>query len=125
MWAILLSTVLPLLIGALPAVVKEIATAKQNRDNAVTERERIEAEERVKALEARRDVLISESKSPWNIIGRLFLMLPFGLFIWKVVVWDKMLHYGSTEDLSTTLWALMFTVFGFYFVTDITRILKR
>lgn len=121
MWLTLLS----LLIGAVPAIAGQIAQARVEAKNAKTEQERIAADERIKALEAQRDVLVAESKSPWNTIGRLFLMLPFGIFAWKVVVWDKVYPGGMTEDLSSTLWALMFTVFGFYFVSDITRILKR
>ena len=118
-------TLLSLVLGSVPAIVGEIAKARVEAKNAKTEAERIAADERIKALEARRDVLIAESTSPWNTIGRIFLMLPFGLLTWKLVVWDWMLQWGSTPKLSDMIVALMFTVFGFYFVTDITRILKR
>ena len=118
-------TLLSLVMGAVPAIVGEIAKARTEAKNAKTEQERIAADERIKALEAKRDVLIAESTTPWNTIGRLFLMLPFGLLAWKLVVWDWMLGWGSTERLSDMVIALMWTVYGFYFVTDITRILKR
>lgn len=121
MWLSLISLVL----GSVPAVVGEIAKARFEAANAKTEQQRIAADERVKALEAQRDVLVAESKSPWNTLGRLFLMAPFGIYAWKLVIWDKVLNFGTTDDLSLNLWALMFTVFGFYFVTDITRILRR
>lgn len=118
-------TILSLVLGAVPAIVGQIAKAKVDAQNAKTEQERIAANERIKALEAQKDVLIAESTTPWNTIGRIFLMLPFGLLAWKLVVYDWMLGWGSTPKLSDMIIALMFTVYGFYFVTDITRILKR
>ena len=121
MWLSLLS----LFMGAVPAIVGQIAQAKAQAANAKTEQERIAADERVKALEAQRDVLVQGTKSPWDTIGRAFLMTPFGIYVWKLVVWDKVFDLGSTDPLSPNLWALCLTVFGFYFVSDITRILKR
>lgn len=118
-------SIVSLLIGALPAIAGEISKARIQAQNAKTEQERISAEERIKSLEARRDVLVAESNTPWNTLGRAFLMLPFGLYFAKLLIWDKVLEWGNTDPLSPILTALAFTVYGFYFATDITRILKR
>ena len=87
--------------------------------------ERIELDEKVARLEARRDVLVAESKSNYNAAFRIFLALPFGLYAWKLVVWDKILGMGATDNLSPQLWQLMMLVFAFYFMTDIASLFKR
>lgn len=119
------TTILSLLFGALPTIVGEIAKARNNALTAKTDLERIASLERVKALEAQRDVLVAESNTPWNTLGRAFLMAPFGLYFAKLLIWDKLLEWGNTDPLSPILTALAFAIYGFYFATDITRLLKR
>ena len=46
----MLGTILSLFIGAVPAIVREIANARNEEHNAKTEQQRIAAEERIKAL---------------------------------------------------------------------------
>ena len=82
----------------------------------VAEKEKIEQEERVKALEARRDVLKAESDGRLNAIIRAALAFPVIVFLWKVIIWDKVLALGSTDDLSENLWYVSMIVLGFYYV---------
>ncbi len=117
MWFSLISLVL----GAVPAVVRELAQARVAQANATTDQEKIAAEENIKALEARRDVLIQGTKSPWDIAARAFLMAPAGILMWKIWVWDKVLDLGSTDPLSQLDITLIFTIYGFYFVTKLLR----
>jgi len=127
MWA----TILSLVLGAVPGIVKEIANAKVQLANAETEQEKVAAEERVKALEAKRDVLVSESRAPWDHIARLCFVAPTAFFYAYTLVWDKIMHkwfYGvdsSTDKLGDWQWYLMVMIVGFYFLGDITKLVKR
>lgn len=110
-----------MLFGTLPAIAGEIAKAKAAKQQATTESERVAADERIKTLEAQRDVLIQGTRSPWDTAARAFLMAPFGIYVWKLIVWDKVLDWGSTDPLSDNLTTLLMAVFGFYFVTKLLR----
>lgn len=114
--------------GLLPtalSLTQQIVDWQAKKINAVTEHERIEADEHVKMLQAKRDVLIAEGNSPWNSLARAWLMLPPSVYIAKIFVWDKVLGKGDTDPLTTELWWLVMLVYGFYFVADISRMLKR
>lgn len=110
-------------------IVKQIAAAYEARENAKTDQERIAADERIKALEARRDVLVAEGRSPVNAIIRAMFALPVAIYYGKLFLWDKVLGWGATDGLSPELSNIAMIVIGFYFVTDtatrITRIIKR
>jgi hypothetical protein len=113
MWLTLASLVL----GALPALLQELAAEKQNLLTAQTDQARIASQERIAALEARRDVLVAESRTPWNILIRGLLVAPFAIYIWKLVVVDKILcSTCSTEPLSDWLNGIAIMCLGFYFL---------
>lgn len=111
--------------GIVGQIGKELNTAYANRLAAKNSSERIAADKEIAGLEARKEVLVAESRKGWNIAFRAFLALPFGLFVWKVVVWDKLLGLGVTDDLSTDMWKLMAVVYGFYFVYETAALFKR
>jgi hypothetical protein len=100
-------------------IVGKIADAYTARENAQTDQARIAADERIKSLEAQRDAIVAEAGNRINALVRAFLTIPFGIFIWKVVVWDKVLGWGSTDDLSPNLWYAFWVVLGFYTLTRI------
>src|ERR1700742_354611 len=71
-------------------VTKAISNEKINARNAQTEEERIAADERVKSLEAKRDLMIAESGvTKANIIVRSAAAVPIVIVLWKLLVWDK------------------------------------
>jgi len=54
-------------------------------------------------IEARRSadaVIIAEQGRWWTAIIRPLLALPVIIYLWKVVVWDKVLALGSTDPLA-------------------------
>ena len=54
-------------------------------------------------IEARRSadaVIIAEQGRWWTAIVRPLLALPVIIYLWKVVVWDKVLALGSTDPLA-------------------------
>jgi hypothetical protein len=120
----MLGTILALL-NPIAAVVKELASERVALTNATTEQQRIESQERITALQARRDVLIAESGSRWNALMRFLLALGPMIYLNKIFIWDKVLQRGSTDSLTADLWHVALTVVGFYFLADIAAIFKR
>ena len=106
-------------------IAGKIADARIASIHASTDKERVEQEERVKALEARRDVLKAESDSRVNGMIRALLAAPIVVFLWKVIIWDKVLALGTTDDLSENLWYVTMMVLGFYYVHWTVGRLKR
>ena len=61
-------------------------------------------------IEARRQaqaIVIAEQGRWWTAVIRPLLALPVVVFMWKAIVWDKVLGLGSTEPLTGDLdmWA--------------------
>jgi hypothetical protein len=85
--------------------------------DAKTEQERIEADVLVQQLEARQSVLIAEQGSWMTRMIRPLFALPFIIYNFKVIVYDKVLGLGITDDLSASYWQLQMVIFGAYFLT--------
>lgn len=93
--------------------IKEAYTAKLNAKN---DSERIAAEERIALLEARKEIILKAQSDPFERFVRITLALPFILYINKLVIWDKFLGWGVTDNLSPDLWNLLYVVVGGYFL---------
>jgi hypothetical protein len=113
------------LVDPISRIAAKIADARIAATQATTDKERIEQEERVKALEAWRAVLEREADSKVNQIIRALLAVPVVVFLWKVIIWDKVLKLGATDDLSENLWYVTMMVLGFYYVHWTVGRLKR
>lgn len=129
-------TILSLVLGAVPGVIRELAAARVNLANAETEKEKVEANERIKALEAKRDVLIAESATPWNVIARFCLLGPAAFYLFWISAYDKIIckwvtapenvnAVCTTDPLSDWQMGIVGIMVGFYFLTDVTKIMKR
>lgn len=106
-------------------IATKIASAYEARQNATTKQAEIAADERIKTLEARRDVMVAEGGSPINSFIRAGFALPFVLYNMKLVVWDKMLGLGATDGLSDELFQIELACIAFYFVYDTARVIAR
>lgn len=106
-------------------ISKAIADARIASAQAATDRERIEQEERIRSLEARRAVMEREADGKINQIIRALLAVPVIVFLWKVIIWDKVFALGTTDDLSANLWYVTMMVLGFYYVHWTVGRLKR
>lgn len=115
------------LIDPVTRIVEKIADAKAKAASAANEREKIAAEERVAALNAKRDVLIAESRSPINALVRAGFSIPLMIYFAKIVLWDKVIMGGhsATDDLTANQWVMVWMVLGFYFVQDVTRLVRK
>jgi len=103
--------------GAISAIGSQLNQAYQAKLAAQNDHERIEAEQRIATLEAQQAVLVAEQGRWLTAWIRPAFALPFILFNFKVIVWDKMLGWGVTDDLSDRFWQLQMVVFGAYFLS--------
>ena len=105
------------LINPLGKIAESIVVAKTKALDAKTEQDRIKASVLINQLEARQSVLIAEQGSRITRWIRPAFALPFIIYNFKVIVWDKVLSLGTTDDLSSSYWQLQMVVFGAYFLT--------
>jgi hypothetical protein len=117
------------LLGFLPALSNlagKIADAKIASIQASTDTEKIKADERVRSLEAQRDVLIANKGQRAILWIQAGFALPFVIYNAKCVLWDKVFALGSTDPLSAELFQIEMICLGFYFVSSTALIaLKR
>lgn len=113
-------------LGVVGKIGAELRGAYQDKLNAKNTSERIEADRRIAAAEAQKAVHVAEAQHGWGILVRALFGAPLGLFVWKVIVWDKLLGWGVTDDLSPEMWRLLYIVYGFYFLAEIgSAVVKR
>ena len=114
----ILSTVLKFVAGGgLSSITEQLRLAYKDKIDAANDSDRIEAEQRIAQLQARQAVLIEEIKSDRNWWIRPAFALPMIIYTWKVVVYDKVMGWGYTDDLSPDMWRLFWIVVGTYFLT--------
>src|SRR4051812_8701012 len=121
MWSFLLA-----LINPLANIASEIAKYKISAVNAVTDQERIAAQERVASLEAQRDVLLKGSRL--DTFVRTLIAIGPAAFLTKIFLWDKVLGnitQGRTDELTDHLWYIVMVVVGFYFIHSTVAMWKR
>src|SRR5215475_8589250 len=83
-------------------------------------------------LAARREatkIINAEQGRWWTAMIRPLAALPVVIYIWKVVVWDKVLGLGSTDAITgeVATWAgvIVTTYFGGRTIEKVARIFKR
>lgn len=118
-------TIIAGLLNPLTKITGQIAQVRLEAEKAKTNKERIAANERIKSLEARRDVLVKSGNDRFNGVIRGLFAFPFVVYIWKLIIWDKVLRLGSTDPLSEILTYLLMVIVGFYFLHWTINQLKR
>lgn len=103
--------------GGIAAIGRELNRAYQAKLDAKNDAERIEAEKQIAQLQARQSVLIAEQGSWMTRWIRPAFALPFIIYDAKIILWDKVLGWGTTDPLSPEFWQLQMIVFGAYFLT--------
>ncbi len=103
--------------GGIKAIGGELRAAYEAKLTAQTDAEKLRAEETIARLEAQQSVLIAEQGRWLTAWVRPMIAAPFVIYIWKLVVWDKVLGYGATDDLSPQLWQMMTVIITAYFLT--------
>lgn len=116
------------LVDPVSRVAEQIAKAKVASLDATTQQERIAADERVRTLEARRDVLLANAANRIDTWTRAGLASPVIVIMWKILVWDKALGQwtrGHTDPLDVNLWWFISVVVAFYFLASAVTIARR
>lgn len=95
----------------------------ERKADTETERERIrtgvtieQIRAEVAAQQEARAIIISEQGRWYTAIVRPLFAVPFIIYIWKLVLWDKVLSMGSTDGLSPELWNVLMTIIGAFFI---------
>src|SRR6185436_14989785 len=83
-------------VGSHEAVVAELA--KREMD--------VEAQER----ELQAKMVIAEQGNIITRSVRPLMAAPFIIFMWKVIVWDKVLGWGTTDPLDPKMWGVFMAV---------------
>ena len=144
----MLSFLLGLIPGAfstINGITNAIANERIRKIDATTDQARIQADERIKSLEAKRSVLVAESgSSNINAIMRATMGASVAVVLAKLLVWDKVVGsfagcagpMGSalecatfrTDPLDSNQWGIIVAATGFYFLyegaVNVTRIIK-
>lgn len=108
----------------LPAILKQLSKAHEERLSAETQLEKIESEEKIKTLELRKEIILKAQEGRVERWIRVLFALPFVLYVWKILLWDKVLSLGVTDPLSGTFEYILWTVLGGYFLEATIRKLK-
>lgn len=120
----MLKIILSFLSGPLTTVSNDLRKAYEAKLTAQNDSERVAAEERINLLEARKTVILSAQSDPFERFVRIAFATPFVLYLWKLLLWDKVLEWGTTDDLSQNLWNIFFIILGGYFVDAIIKRFK-
>ena len=99
-------------------IAGKIADAYKAKLNAANDKERLAADERIAHLEAQERILFAEQGNWLTRWIRPAFALPFIIYNFKVVVWDKVFGWGVTDPLSPEFYYLQGVVFGAYFLTS-------
>ena len=133
MWSILASLAAKVLGG--PVVNGLIAAYKAKLDAANTT-ERLAVDLAAKEIEAEIDarrqasaIIIAEQGRWWTAIIRPLAALPVVIYIWKVIVIDKVLGWGTTDPINgeVATWSglIVTTYFGGRTIEKVARIFRR
>ncbi len=132
----MLSLILPFITSWLPSIGKTLVDGYKAKLSSENTSEHIAAElaGRELALEQRErelatQVIISEEGRWWTALPRALIAYAFALYVFKCVVWDKVLALGSTDPLGGDIatwggWVLAF-YFGGRTLEKVARILRR
>jgi hypothetical protein len=118
----------PLVNGLLAAYRARIAQLNSQDQMALTLLQKeIDAEIAARAEASK--VLLAEQGHWYTAMIRPLFAIPFIIFEFKVILWDKALHLGSTDALDPNLWSVFQVVVGAYFgataIERVSRIFKR
>lgn len=109
------------LIDPIERITTALVKAHEDKLKAQTDKEKIAADERIATLEARKQIVLSSSSNP---VGRWVCALyatPFIIYNAKVIVWDKVLGWGVTDNLSPDFWYISGIVLGGYFIDSAVK----
>ena len=107
----------PIIGAILQPIVGGLLTAQKQKLDAVGSHEAVVADLAKRAFdldqkeaEVNASVVIAEQGNWITRSVRPLFALPFIVFCWKVVVWDKVLGLGTTDPLDPKMWGVFMAV---------------
>jgi hypothetical protein len=129
MWAWLGSFLTGPLINGLLSAYRERLKSINTQDQMALTLLQKEVDADIAARSEATKLLIAEQGHWYTAIIRPLFALPFLIFSFKIVVWDKVLGWGTTDALDPNFWSVFQTIVISYFgasaVERVTRIFKR
>lgn len=129
MMAWLLSFLSGPLLNSLVNAYKAKLEAGNTRDAKAVDLAVAEIQGDIAARSAAKEIIIAEQGHWYTAIIRPLFALPFVIFAWKVIVWDKVLAWGTTDPIDPNMWTVFLAVIGSYFgltaIDRIARVFKR
>lgn len=123
------------ILTPLDSITRSITEWQVKKNDAKTEQERIYADENIKVLSLRRDIMVAEgAHSKINQIVRAGLAFPVVFLVNKLIIYDIALGQwtqGVTDRIDDKVWQIIYSVIGFYLVDNIrqswmaSRVAKR
>lgn len=129
MWSWLASLLGGPIVNGLLNAYKAKLDAANMRDAQAVDLAKKEIEGEIAARQA--EIALLRQEQGWWVTAliRPLFALPFIIFAWKVVVWDKVLGWGVTDALDPNMWNVFLTVVGAYFggrtIEKVARIFRR
>lgn len=118
----------PVINGAI-AAYRERLKATNTQDAMALDLLQKEIEAEIAARAEATKLLLAEQGHWYTAMIRPLFAMPFIIFAWKIVVWDKVLHLGTTDPLDANFWNVFLTIILAYFggvtVERVSRIFKR
>jgi len=129
MWTLILNFLGgPVITGLISAYKARLATIN-TQDQMALDLLKKEIDADIAARAEGTKLLIAEQGHWYTAIVRPLFALPFIVFGFKVVVWDKVLGWGFTDALDPNMWSVFQTIVVSYFgasaVERVARIFKR
>ncbi len=129
MWGWLANLIAGPIIGKVIDGYKAKLAAGNDRDRMAADLAAKELAVDQRANELRTQLLIAEQGRWYTAIIRPLFALPLIVYFWKILIWDKVLGWGSTDPLTGMIgeWAglIILTYFGGRTVEKIARVFRR
>lgn len=129
MWTWLASLIGGPVVNGLISAYKTKLDAANTRDHMAADLAAKEIEAEIAARAQASAVVIAEQGRWYTACIRPLFAMPFVIFAWKVVVWDKVLGLGSTDalagDISTWAGYVVIAYFGGRSIEKVARIFVR
>jgi hypothetical protein len=130
-WLLSLITgpVLSAITGPFLEAYKARLSAANQKDAKAVELAVKEIEAEIESRKQAGAIIVAEQGRWYTAIVRPLIVLPFAVYIWKVMIWDIVLGWGSTDAVRGDVANLMMIVIGSYFggrtIEKVAQIFKR
>lgn len=111
------TAIIPAVAKWLPTgILQPILSYLEKKADSKTERTRLYLNEIIETRKVKRDILVAEQANWWTSMIRPLMAAPIIIYMWKVVVWDKVLGLGVTDPLTGSIGEWAGAIVAAYFI---------